>query len=123
LPTGWYQTHMDQSPSSPYSLVEFQGGAFDPWGGVGFTKCAALLNHEFERVFYKNNLSFRAAFLNLYMVCCWPWIHWVWTNIHRSLVVLTGEILVTPVVILPMIMALLLPSLAISPARSTASSS
>ncbi|KAJ6094034.1 hypothetical protein N7467_002879 [Penicillium canescens] len=68
LPTGWYQTHMKQSPATPYSLVEFQGGAFDPWGGVGFTKCAALLNHEFERVFYKNNLSFRVAFLNLYMI-------------------------------------------------------
>ncbi|KAI2686525.1 CAZyme family GH35 [Penicillium roqueforti] len=68
LPTYFYTTHMDQSPSTPFSLVEFQGGAFDPWGGVGFTKCAALLNHEFERVFYKNNLSFRVAFLNLYMI-------------------------------------------------------
>ncbi|CAI7608584.1 unnamed protein product [Penicillium glandicola] len=68
LPTTFYATHMEQSPSTPYSLVEFQGGAFDPWGGVGFAKCADLLNHEFERVFYKNNLSFRAAFLNLYMI-------------------------------------------------------
>ncbi|CAI7573668.1 unnamed protein product [Penicillium discolor] len=68
LPTNFYATHMNQSPSTPYSLIEFQGGAFDPWGGVGFTKCAALLNHEFERVFYKNNLSFRVAFLNLYMI-------------------------------------------------------
>ncbi|KAF3021271.1 hypothetical protein E8E15_006457 [Penicillium rubens] len=67
LPTDFYTTHMKQSPSTPYSLIEFQAGAFDPWGGVGFTKCAALLNHEFERVFYKNNLSFRVAILNLYM--------------------------------------------------------
>ncbi|CAG7957526.1 unnamed protein product [Penicillium olsonii] len=68
LPTDFYTTHMKQSPSTPYSLIEFQAGAFDPWGGVGFTKCAALLNHEFERVFYKNNLSFKVAFLNLYMI-------------------------------------------------------
>ncbi|KAJ5581740.1 hypothetical protein N7535_000360 [Penicillium sp. DV-2018c] len=68
LPTNFWSTHLAQSPSTPFSLVEFQGGAFDPWGGVGFTKCAALLNHEFERVFYKNNLSFRTAFLNLYMI-------------------------------------------------------
>ena len=35
------------------SIVEFQGGAFDPWGGNGFDKCAALLNMEYERVFFK----------------------------------------------------------------------
>ncbi|KAJ5184395.1 Glycoside hydrolase family 35 [Penicillium cf. griseofulvum] len=68
LPTDFYKIHMETSPSTPYSLIEFQGGAFDPWGGVGFAKCAALLNHEFERVFYKNNLSFRVAILNLYMI-------------------------------------------------------
>ena len=52
------------------NALKFQGGAFDPWGGVGFEKCAALLNHEFERVFYKNDFSFGVAFLNLYMVRC-----------------------------------------------------
>ncbi|KAJ5578415.1 CAZyme family GH35 [Penicillium hispanicum] len=68
LPTDFYTLHMEQSPSTPYSIVEFQGGSFDPWGGSSFAACAALLNHEFERVFYKNNLSFRIAFLNLYMI-------------------------------------------------------
>ncbi|GLI71901.1 hypothetical protein PoHVEF18_000068 [Penicillium ochrochloron] len=68
LPTYFHTSHEEQSPSTPYSLVEFQGGAFDPWGGVGFAKCAALLNHEFERVFYKNDFSFGVAFLNLYMI-------------------------------------------------------
>lgn len=47
---------------------QFQAGAFDPWGGPGFDQCAALLNNEFERVFYKNNLSFQIAIFNLYMV-------------------------------------------------------
>lgn len=49
--------------------TQFQGGAFDPWGGSSFLACSELLNYQFERVFYKNNFSFRAAFLNLYMVC------------------------------------------------------
>ncbi|PKY08982.1 beta-galactosidase [Aspergillus campestris IBT 28561] len=67
LPTDWRATHLEQSPSTPYSLVEFQAGAFDPWGGPGFDNCAALVNHEFERVFYKNDFSFGVAILNLYM--------------------------------------------------------
>lgn len=86
LPTDFLTKHLAQSPSTPYSLVEvcgqfaitlntdltllqFQAGAFDPWGGNGFDACAALVNHEFERVFYKNDFSFGIAFLNLYMVC------------------------------------------------------
>ncbi|KAJ5575338.1 Glycoside hydrolase family 35 [Penicillium hetheringtonii] len=67
LPTDFLTKHLAQSPSTPYSLVEFQAGAFDPWGGNGFDACAALVNHEFERVFYKNDFSFGVAFLNLYM--------------------------------------------------------
>lgn len=47
--------------------LQFQGGAFDPWGGSSFAACAELLNNEFERVFYKNDFSFGVSFLNLYM--------------------------------------------------------
>ncbi|KAJ5904546.1 hypothetical protein N7504_006929 [Penicillium tannophilum] len=68
LPTDFYELHMEQSPSTPYSIVEFQGGAFDPWGGNGFLACSELLNYQFERVFFKNNFSFRVAFMNLYMI-------------------------------------------------------
>ncbi|KAK2768275.1 hypothetical protein FQN54_000128 [Arachnomyces sp. PD_36] len=67
LPTDWYETHMDQSPNTPYSLLEFQAGAFDPWGGYGFDMCYGLVNHEFARVFYKNDFSFGVGILNLYM--------------------------------------------------------
>ncbi|EED22288.1 beta-galactosidase, putative [Talaromyces stipitatus ATCC 10500] len=67
LPTYFRQTHVQQSPSTPFSLVEFQGGSFDPWQGPGFAKCTALLGPEFERVFYKNNIAAGAVFLNLYM--------------------------------------------------------
>jgi hypothetical protein len=40
-------------------------GSFDPWGGQGFAKCTALLNEEFERVFYKNNYGFGITIFNL----------------------------------------------------------
>lgn len=58
---------MQQSPTTPYSILEFQGGSFDPWGGPGFDKCYTLVGPEFERVFYKNLYSFGATFINYYM--------------------------------------------------------
>lgn len=59
---------MEDSPTTPYLIPEFQGGSFDPPGGVGFEKCANLLNMEFERVFYKNNYASGITILNLYMI-------------------------------------------------------
>jgi len=56
--------------SVQHGLIElqFQGGSFDPWGGLGFDQCSVLLNNEFERVFYKNDYSFGVTIFNLYMV-------------------------------------------------------
>ncbi|KAG8167883.1 hypothetical protein KVR01_003572 [Diaporthe batatas] len=68
LPTNFRQTHLQQSPSTPYTIPEFQGGSFDPPGGVGFEKCAALVNMEFERVFYKNNYAAGVTIFSLYMI-------------------------------------------------------
>lgn len=68
LPGDWRISHDQQSPSTPYGVFEFQGGAFDPWGGQGFEKCTALLSPEFERVFYKNNYAFAMTIFNIYMV-------------------------------------------------------
>ena len=67
LPTNYSAGHLAQSPSTPYTIVEFQGGAFDPWGGVGLEKCATLINEEFERVFYKNNYAAAISIFSLYM--------------------------------------------------------
>lgn len=67
LPTTWHELHLQQSPNTPYSIVEFQGGSFDPWGGPGFEKCDILVSSQFERVFYKNLYSFGVTVLNLYM--------------------------------------------------------
>jgi hypothetical protein len=68
LPGDYLSNHIKQSPSTPYAIVEFQGGSFDPWGGWGFNQCGILVNQEFERVFYKNNYGQGAVIMNLYMV-------------------------------------------------------
>jgi hypothetical protein len=67
LPTYYGDLHEQQSPSTPNSIVEFQGGSFDPWGGPGFGKCEVLLNAEFQRVFYKNDFSFGVTIFSIYM--------------------------------------------------------
>ena len=67
LPTNFVALHKEQSPTTPNSIVEFQGGSFDPWGGATFAKCTVLLNDEFERVFYKNDFASGVTVFNQYM--------------------------------------------------------
>jgi beta-galactosidase len=60
----------------PLFTAEFQGGAFDPWGGPGYQKCAELLNDQFANVFYKENIGAGATAQNFYMVyggTSWGW--------------------------------------------------
>ncbi|RYP72146.1 hypothetical protein DL771_004380 [Monosporascus sp. 5C6A] len=68
MPTDWRGLHLEQSPNTPYSIIEYQGGALDYWGGVGLEGCAARTNHEFERLLYKTVFSFGVTVLNIYMV-------------------------------------------------------
>jgi hypothetical protein len=68
ISTNFYDLHEQQSPSTPYSLMEFQAGCWLPWGGTTYDNCAALMNNEWERIFYKNNIGFGVGILNLYMV-------------------------------------------------------
>lgn len=68
LPLNYHEKHLEISPKTPFSLIEFQGGSFDPFGGPGFDQCGKLINHEFARVFYKNNLAAGVSILNLYMI-------------------------------------------------------
>ncbi len=49
-------------------MIEFQGGAPDPWGGAGENACARLVNSEAARVVYKNLYSIGVKILNIYMV-------------------------------------------------------
>ncbi|KAL2754926.1 glycoside hydrolase family 35 protein [Sodiomyces alcalophilus JCM 7366] len=67
LPTDWLAINNELAPDTPYAIPEFQGGGFQHWGGAGFEKCAALLNMEFERVFYKNNYAAGVTLFNIYM--------------------------------------------------------
>ncbi|KAJ5611498.1 beta-galactosidase, partial [Penicillium herquei] len=63
-----YSVHEEQSPTTPFSISEFQGGAPDSWGGVGVDTSAAYIGAEFARVFYKLNYGYRAALQSLYMI-------------------------------------------------------
>ncbi|MDO1527598.1 beta-galactosidase [Fulvimonas sp. R45] len=60
----------------PLFTAEFQGGAFDPWGGPGYAKCAQLINDRFASVFYKENIAAGATAQNFYMLfggTSWGW--------------------------------------------------
>ncbi|KAM0815963.1 putative Glycoside hydrolase superfamily [Seiridium cardinale] len=67
LPTDWRELHLEQSPTTPYAITEFQGGAIDSWGGTGLEGCAAMTNYEYERIFFKNDFSFGLTIFNTYM--------------------------------------------------------
>ncbi|KAF2199152.1 hypothetical protein GQ43DRAFT_433640 [Delitschia confertaspora ATCC 74209] len=66
-PTNWQLMHQQQSPTSPFSIIEFQGGAHSGWGGGSPDQCAALVNEQAVRVVYKNNYSFGVKLFNIYM--------------------------------------------------------
>ncbi|MFB9834275.1 beta-galactosidase [Actinoallomurus acaciae] len=61
----------------PLETAEFQGGAFDPWGGPGYDKCAQLINDQFANVFYKQNIAVGATSQSFYMTyggTNWGWL-------------------------------------------------
>ena len=67
FPTYFLSLHLKQSPSTPYTVSEFQGGSFDPWGGSSFPTCYQLTNEQFERVFYKSLYAVDITVFNIYM--------------------------------------------------------
>ncbi|KAG9316763.1 glycoside hydrolase family 35 protein [Chiua virens] len=68
IPNWLWGAHMEYTPNEPNNVYEFQGGAFDGWGGSGYDSCAILTGPDFERVFYKSELAMSTAYLNLYML-------------------------------------------------------
>lgn len=63
-------------PGQPLFTAEYQGGAFDPWGGPGYAQCARLINDRFANVFYKENIAAGATAQNFYMIyggTSWGW--------------------------------------------------
>jgi beta-galactosidase GanA len=65
-----------KSPGKPLGIGEFQGGAFDPWGGPGYDKCRQLTGPDFEKVFYKHNIAEGITQQSFYMTyggTSWGW--------------------------------------------------
>ncbi|KAF9230278.1 glycoside hydrolase family 35 protein, partial [Melanogaster broomeanus] len=68
VPEWLWGAHMEYTPTEPNNVYEFQGGAFDGWGGSGYNSCAILTGPDFDRVFNKNQLAMSTTYLNLYMI-------------------------------------------------------
>ncbi|KIW34995.1 uncharacterized protein PV07_01722 [Cladophialophora immunda] len=68
FPRNWQIMHQQQSPSTPFAVMEFQGGTGTSWGSVSQDMCNALVNEEAIRVLHKNNWSFGAKIQNTYMI-------------------------------------------------------
>ncbi|MGN5377109.1 beta-galactosidase [Streptomyces lasalocidi] len=79
-PTKWNgvpDISYDHVAGKPLATAEFQGGAFDPWGGPGYDKCAQLINDRFADVFYKQNIAVGATSQSFYMTyggTNWGWL-------------------------------------------------
>jgi beta-galactosidase GanA len=79
-PTTWSgvpNISSDHPATHPLYTPEFQGGAFDPWGGPGYDKCAQLINDQFANVFYKQNIAVGATAQSFYMLyggTNWGWL-------------------------------------------------
>ncbi|KAF8422540.1 extracellular beta-galactosidase [Tirmania nivea] len=65
--TDYYNYFKRWYPNGPQFTPEFQGGAFDPWGGPGYEKCADMVGTSFVNVYYKNNIAQRFTMMNIYM--------------------------------------------------------
>jgi len=51
----------------PLLFTEYQGGAFDFWGGPGYESCRTLIGPDFEKVFYATNIAAGATLQSFYM--------------------------------------------------------
>lgn len=84
-PTKWNgvpDLSYDHPADAPLYTPEFQGGAFDPWGGPGYPKCAQLINDQFANVFYKQNIAVGATAQSFYML--YGGTSWGWSPIPQN---------------------------------------
>jgi beta-galactosidase GanA len=72
----------DHVAGKPLFTPEFQGGAFDPWGGPGYDKCAQLINDQFANVFYKQNIAVGATAQSFYMT--YGGTNWGWLSMPEN---------------------------------------
>ncbi|KAI0823943.1 glycoside hydrolase superfamily [Trametes gibbosa] len=66
--TNYHEYHITNNPGQPWYMPEFQGGAFDPWGGPGYEACEVLTGADFQDVFYKHNWAANVKLISYYMV-------------------------------------------------------
>ncbi|HEY4093397.1 MAG TPA: beta-galactosidase [Luteibacter sp.] len=64
--------------NTPLFFPEYQGGAFDVWGGPGYEACRKLTGPEFERVFYEATMASGSTMQNFYMT--YGGINWGWLS-------------------------------------------
>jgi len=64
--------------NAPLFFPEYQGGAFDVWGGPGYEACRKLTGPEFERVFYEATMASGSTMQNFYMT--YGGINWGWLS-------------------------------------------
>ncbi|EWM10612.1 beta-galactosidase [Kutzneria sp. 744] len=84
-PTAWNgvpDISYDHPAGKPLYTPEFQGGAFDPWGGPGYAKCGQLINDQFANVFYKQNIAAGATAQSFYML--YGGTSWGWSAIPQN---------------------------------------
>ncbi|MFI6095778.1 beta-galactosidase [Lentzea sp. NPDC051213] len=84
-PQEWDQVpdvEAEHPAGKPLYLAEYQGGAFDAWGGPGYDKCAHRMNDQFANVFYKHNIAGGATAQNFYML--YGGTSWGWSSIPQN---------------------------------------
>lgn len=72
-----YRDERKALTKSPLFFPEYQGGAFDTWGGAGYDRCRQLTGPQFERVFYESTLAAGSTMMNFYMTyggTNWGWL-------------------------------------------------
>jgi len=72
-----YRDERKALTKSPLFFPEYQGGAFDTWGGAGYDRCRELTGAPFERVFYESSLATGSTMMNFYMTyggTNWGWL-------------------------------------------------
>jgi Glycosyl hydrolases family 35/Beta-galactosidase, domain 2 len=63
----YYEWFQNYSYTQPEYVPEFEGGYFEPWGGVFYDDCTSMLLPDYPDVFYKNNIGSRITLQSLYM--------------------------------------------------------
>ncbi len=63
---------------TPLFFPEYQGGAFDVWGGPAYEACRTFTGPAFERVFYESIMAAGSTMQNFYMT--YGGINWGWLS-------------------------------------------